>query len=98
MNPDQAKIDIYHLFHEQLDFSVKVYFPGHFEALRKIYCGNYTDFIQSFVESNFWKDNTGGKSRSTFFMSTDKKYVLKAVKSNEIKMFEEMSSSYFVYL
>ncbi len=31
-------------------------------------------------------------------MSSDKKYVLKAVKSNEIKMFEEMSGSYFLYL
>jgi hypothetical protein len=31
-------------------------------------------------------------------MTQDEKYVLKAVKSNEIKMFEDMSSSYFEYL
>jgi len=98
MNPELAKFEIYHLFHEQFEFSVRVYFPGHFEALKKIYCGGYSDFIQSFAESHYWKDNSGGKSRSTFYMSSDQKYVIKAVKSSEIKMFEEMSGSYFDYL
>ena len=31
-------------------------------------------------------------------MTSDKKYVLKAVKGSEIKMFEDMSTSYFDYL
>lgn len=95
---DFARTEIYHMYNEEVQFTVKVYFPGHFEALRKIYCGGYSNFIQSFMESHYWKDNTGGKSRSTFFMSSDQKYVIKAVKSNEIKMFEEMSGSYFDYM
>jgi hypothetical protein len=44
-----AYTDIYHLFdNEQVEFSVKIYFPGHFEALRKIYCGAQKDFIEAF--------------------------------------------------
>lgn len=90
--------DIYHIFKERLDFSVKVYCPSQFEALRKLYCGAYKDFIMGICESAFWEDNSGGKSRSTFFKSHDNKYILKAVKGHEIKMFESMSISYFEYL
>lgn len=50
------------------------------------------------MESQYWEDNSGGKSRSTFFLSSDQKYVVKAVKGNEIKMFDQMSGSYFDYL
>jgi hypothetical protein len=55
--------------------------------LRKIYCGAYNDVIQSFAESREWGDVTGGKSKSTFFMTRDEKYIIKAVKSSEVKMF-----------
>ena len=48
--------------------------------------------------SEIWTDNSGGKSASTFFKSFDNKYILKAVDSKEIKMFNDMSHSYFEYL
>ena len=42
---DFARTEIYHMYNEEVQFTVKVYFPGHFEALRKIYCGGYSNFI-----------------------------------------------------
>lgn len=95
---ETAYNEIYHFFHEKLDYCVKVYCPKQFEALRKLYCGPYNDFLHSVFRSEIWSDNSGGKSASTFFKSFDNKYVLKAVDGKEIKMFEDMSSSYFEYL
>ena len=63
-----------------------------------MYCGSYNDFLQSIFRSDLWEDNSGGKSQSTFFKSDDNKYVCKVVQSKEIKMFEDMSYSYFEYL
>ena len=95
---ETAYKEIYHFFHEKIDYYVKVYCPKQFEALRKLYCGAYHEFLHSVFRSEIWSDNSGGKSASTFFKSFDNKYVLKAVDSKEIKMFEDMSSSYFEYL
>lgn len=80
--------EIHHLFHKSLDFSVKIYFPNQFEALRKVYCGSYTDFVHSIFRSEIWKDNTGGKTKSPFLKSHDHKFVIKVVKNSEVKMFE----------
>ena len=74
-----------------MDYFVKVYCPKQFEALRKLYCGPYNEFLHSVFSSDLWKDNSGGKSASTFFKSFDNKYVLKAVEQKEIKMFTDMS-------
>lgn len=71
--------EIYHMFHDKLDYVVRIYCPKQFEALRKLYCGTYNEFLQSVFTSDIWKDNSGGKSASTFFKSFDNKYVLKAV-------------------
>jgi hypothetical protein len=90
--------EIYHSFHKSLDFSVKVYFPNQFEALRKIYCGSYNDFVHSIFKSEVWSDNSGGKTKSPFLKSHDHKYIIKVVKSSEIKMFETMGDSYFEYM
>ena len=95
---ENAYRDIYHIFHERMDYFVKVYCPKQFEALRKLYCGSYNGFLQSTFRSDIWKDNSGGKSNSSFFKSFDNKFILKAVEQKEIKMFNEMSSSYFEYL
>lgn len=54
--------------------------------------------IQSLAESQEWTENSGGKSKSTFFITKDKKYVLKVVRGHEVKMFTEMAQSYFEYL
>lgn len=98
ISQENAYRDIYHIFHERMDYFVKIYCPKQFEALRKLYCGPYNDFIHSVFRSDLWKDNSGGKSASAFFKSFDNKYILKAVEQKEIKMFNEMSSSYFEYL
>ena len=89
---------MYHLFHEKIEILIRVYFPAQFEALRKLYCGPYNEFLQSIFRAEIWADNSGGKTKSTFFKSFDNKYILKAVESKEIKMFEDMSMSYFEYL
>lgn len=90
--------EIHHLFHKSLDFSVKIYFPNQFEALRKVYCGSYTDFLHSIYRSEIWKDNSGGKTKSPFLKSHDHKYVIKVVKNSEVRMFESMGDNYFEYM
>ena len=62
LDVEMAHDEIYHLYHEKLEFSVKVYFPIKFEALRKMYCGSYNDFLHSIFRSDLWEDNSGGKS------------------------------------
>ena len=37
----QEKYMIYTMFYSKADMSIKLYFPSHFEALRKLYCGSY---------------------------------------------------------
>ena len=59
---EKAHDEIYHLYHDKMEFSVKVYFPIQFEALRKMYCGSYNDFLHSIFRSDLWEDNSGGKS------------------------------------
>mmetsp|Transcript_42701 Transcript_42701/g.41023 ORF Transcript_42701/g.41023 Transcript_42701/m.41023 type:complete len:184 (-) Transcript_42701:372-923(-) len=86
------------MFQEKIEYQVKVFFPSQFEALRKLYAGSYENFIHSIFKSNHWHDNTGGKSKSKFFKSSDEKFVFKLVKINELKMFREMGLSYFEYL
>lgn len=90
--------EVYHLFHKSFDFSVKIYFPNQFEALRKVYCGAHSEFINSVFRSEVWKDNSGGKTKSPFLKSHDHKYVIKVVRHSEVKMFETMSDNYFEYM
>jgi hypothetical protein len=40
-NIKESPANTFHFFHDRLDFTVRVYFPGKFEALRKLYCGQY---------------------------------------------------------
>ena len=50
------------------------------------------------MSSESWRDVTGGKTQSAFQTSFDKKYVLKEVKRQELKMFLEFAPQYFDYL
>ena len=81
-----------------MDISVKMYFPSHFQTLRKLYCGSFKDFTQEMFKSSFWSDNSGGKSKSRFYKSYGDKYVLKVINSNEMKMFCEFAQPYFEYM
>lgn len=50
------------------------------------------------INSNWWSDNTGGKTKSAFQTTFDKKFVLKEVKRSEMRMFLEFAPEYFDYL
>jgi len=63
-----------------------------------MYCGAYDSVLQSIMRTEKWQENSGGKSKATFYKTEDQKYVFKTVKDSEIKMFGEMSGSYFEYL
>ena len=73
------------------DYSVKIFYPKKFEAMRKFYCGSQSNFLESMINSAAWADNNGGKTRSHFQTTFDKKYVLKEVKRSELRMFLEFA-------
>lgn len=86
------------LSEEDLDFEVTIYFPKKFEALRKFYCGSHEDFIKSIMKTSIWGDNSGGKTKGKFFKSGDEKYIIKEIRSGDIRMFTEFAPRYFDYL
>ena len=92
------RLAIHALFYPKCEYSVKVYFPCHFQALRKLYCGSFSSLVEQMCRSMFWTDNTGGKSKSQFFKSFNEKFVLKVINSNEMKMFTEFATHYFEYM
>lgn len=73
------------------DYSVKIFYPKKFEAMRKFYCGSQSNFLESMINSAAWVDNNGGKTRSHFQTTFDKKFVLKEVKRSELRMFLEFA-------
>jgi 1-phosphatidylinositol-3-phosphate 5-kinase len=50
------------------------------------------------MNSDQWKSVTGGKTKSPFLQTFDKKYVMKCVHKKELKMFLEFAPQYFDYL
>lgn len=94
----QEKYAVHALFYPKTDIEVKVYFPSHFQALRKLYCGSFNDQNEQLFKSSFWADNSGGKSQSKFYKSYNEKYVMKVINSNEMRMFCEFAQPYFEYM
>jgi len=94
------KYAVYAYLHpkNKADIEIKVYFPTHFQALRKLYCGSYDIQNSQMFKSSFWTDNTGGKSKSDFYKSINEKFVLKVIGNNEMRMFCEFALSYFEYM
>ena len=86
------------LFHDRTDISIKLYFPSHFQALRKIYCGSFDNQNEQMFKSKFWSDNTGGKSKSKFYLSYNEKFVMKCIDQGEMNMFCEFAVPYFEYM
>ena len=82
---------------DNIDYEVKIYFPMKFEALRRYYCGKHSSFITS-VCATCDLESSGGKSGSSFLQTNCKKYILKEIKKQEMKMFVEIESMYFDYL
>ena len=86
------------MFYNKADIGIKLYFPSHFEALRKLYCGSYDSMNKNSFKSAFWSDNTGGKSKSDFYKSYNEKCVLKVISNDEITKFNDFALSYFEYM
>ena len=82
----------------KIDIGVMIYFPSHFQALRKLYCGSLNQQSEQLFKSSQWADNTGGKSKSMFYKSYSDKYVMKVINSGEMNKFNEFALSYFEYM
>jgi len=89
---------VHSLFYHKVDIGTKVYYPSHFQALRKLYCGSFNAQNEQMFKSSFWTDNTGGKSKSDFYKSYNEKYVLKVISTSEMRMFRDFAFSYFEYM
>ena len=83
---------------QKSEIEIKIYFPRQFEALRIVYCSTYEDLLVSMMESEVWKNVSGGKSKATFYKTKDEKYLFKSIKQNEFNMFLEMAFNYFQHM
>ena len=99
-----AKIKSHIFFEEKLileesnNIEIIVYYPKQFEALRIIYCATLENFLTSLSKSTEWAENTGGKSKASFFKTFDEKYILKNVSESEFSMFINNGLNYFKYI
>ncbi|GBG33761.1 Phosphatidylinositol 4-phosphate 5-kinase 1 [Hondaea fermentalgiana] len=90
-----------------LHFSVKVYCPLQFFALRQAHLnwrrakGGRLDpemtFLESLSRCDHWRA-TGGKSRSVFLKCRDGRFIVKSISSEELDMFLSLAHSYFNHL
>lgn len=81
-----------------LRFKVKVLFARQFQALR-LACGlAHLDFLLSISKRADLVASQLGKSKSVFFYSHDKRYLLKLVSAKEMLMFEDMAPNYFRHM
>ena len=94
-----------HVFYEEKlilkepnDIEIIIYYAKQFEALRISYCVTIEDFLTSLNRSKEWSENTGGKSKASFYKTFDEKYILKNVNENEFNMFLDNGIKYFHYM
>ena len=94
-----------HVFYEEKlilkepnDIEIIIYYAKQFEALRISYCVTIEDFLTSLNRSKEWSENTGGKSKASFYKTFDEKYILKNVNENEFNMFLDNGIEYFHYM
>ena len=80
------------------DIEITIYYPKQFEALRTAYCASLEDLLISLSKSAEWSENSGGKSKASFFKTFDEKFILKNVKENEFNMFLDNALRYFDYM
>lgn len=94
-----SKYRLQRLFADELaDVDVTVFYPTHFQALRKLYCGSFNLQLEQLFKSSFWSDNTGGKSKSEFYKSYNEKFVMKVIGGSEMRRFNDFAPSYFEYM
>ena len=100
-----AKLKTKLLFYEEKLFlnepniiEITVYYARQFEALRIAYCSSMEEFLSSLSKSAEWSENTGGKSKASFYKTSDERFILKNVTENEFSMFLSNGLEYFQYL
>ncbi len=79
-------------------FELTVYYANKFEALRRHYIGTLDEFVNSVAMSASWRENSGGKSGSEFYISHDKRFIFKKIPKQEIGMFLNMGMMYFRHM
>ena len=99
--------DLHPLASIAFQFTVQVFFPLHFYAIRQAFLKRQTSkgkqldpetsFIESLSRCSSWRA-TGGKSRSTFFKSKDGRFIAKSISAEELNMFLTIAQRYFSYL
>ena len=82
----------------QSEIDVVIYYPRQFEALRIAYCCAYEDLLASLTKSNVWSDVSGGKSKATFYKTSDEKYLFKSISQYEFNMFLKIAFPYFNHI
>ena len=75
-----------------------IYYAKQFEALRIVYCSTIEDFLISLSKSGEWFENTGGKSKASFYKTFDERFIIKNVSENEFNMFLDNGLEYFQYI
>ena len=78
-------------------YSVTLYFPLQFEALRIGLGYKSKEFIRSLTESHKWA-SSGGQSKSEFYKSDNGRFISKSISQTEFEMFKENAGSYFKYV
>ncbi|GJJ10557.1 hypothetical protein Clacol_004784 [Clathrus columnatus] len=85
---------------QRLKFSCTVYYAKQFDLLRKR-CGVDTDIIKSLQQSENWSMD-GGKSKSNFWRSLDKRFIIKTLVNawnvSDLQVLIELAPSYFRYI
>ena len=80
--------------------TVEVLFPHQFAALRFLYgksSGGIEELLLSLTRCTRFKTD-GGKTKSDFFVTMDKRYMLKQIKHRELKHFFAFGPSYFQHM
>ncbi|CAE7377349.1 FAB1C [Symbiodinium natans] len=81
---------------KQAKYQVAVHFAPHYHALRHWICGDDLNFVRSLQRCKSIQ-TSGGKSRATFLMSHDKRFLLKAINESEFKKLNSEAENLFWY-
>jgi len=79
-------------------FTVIVYHPSQFEALRFFNNISLEDYLGSISCSHDWKENNGGKTGAKFIKTFDHRYVFKELGKKEFSMLLKFVNEYFKYM
>ncbi|CAG9332216.1 unnamed protein product [Blepharisma stoltei] len=96
--PDLAsRDDLKRVYGDCISFRVKAYFAKQFHSIREYSYGSDEDFLLSISKSKPIHGQLG-KSKATFSVSHDGKYILKIIDRKEINMFRGVAQNYFRHL